>query len=63
MWKTSLTITIVFWLIALEIAIFGYFPGTNDPDQLLSICWGSLGIAFVFMNVSFIAGYAKDIQE
>ncbi len=63
MWKTSLTITIVFWLIALEIAIFGYVPGTNDPDQLLSICWGSLGIAFVFMNVSFIAGYAKDIQE
>jgi len=63
MWKSSLTIAIIFWLIAIEIAIFGYFPGTNDPEQLLSICWRLLGISFVFMNVSFLAGYAKDIQE
>lgn len=63
MWKTSLTITVIFWLIALEIAIFGYFPGADDPEQLLSICRGSLGVAFIFMNVSFIAGYANDIWE
>jgi hypothetical protein len=61
-WPISLTVAVISFLIALEIAIFGYFPGLSDPDTLLSVCWGFLGIAWISMLLSFVSGFANDIE-
>jgi len=60
-WKWSLTTCSLLFLVALEIAIVGYFPGVTDQDSLLAICWGSLGLSWILIHVSFVSGFARDI--
>jgi hypothetical protein len=63
LWPFTLTIASGLFLIALEIAIFGYVPGMSDAEQKLYFCWTCLGIAWVLMLLSFISGIARDIQK
>jgi hypothetical protein len=49
--------------VALEIAIFGFFPGVNNPDVNNYICWSILAIGLVAILFTFVAGFAADIQD
>lgn len=51
------------FIIALEISIFGYFPGVDDPEVKLAICWGLLGLAWVLIQASYISGFVHDIED
>ena len=62
LWPVSLTIGSLFFLVALEIAIWGFVPGVNDPEQKLYICWYFLGAGLGTLLLTFVAGFAHDIQ-
>jgi hypothetical protein len=62
LWLFFLAIGSLLFLIALEIAIAGFVPGVNNPMQKQYICWSLLGVALVTYLLSFIAGFAYDIQ-
>jgi len=62
-WPYALIVIAVCWLLAIEIAIFGYFPGQTDPDTILNICWTFLLLAMIFINLSFVSGFAHDIER
>jgi hypothetical protein len=61
-WPFSLAIGSMLFLMALEIAIAGFVPGVNDPNLKQYICWSLLGIAFGAFFLTFLAGFANDIQ-
>lgn len=64
LWPGALVVTVVSFLIGLEVAIWGFVPGVHDPDQLLVVCW-----AFVFggglggLLLSAISGFAHDVGK
>lgn len=60
-WKWSLSACCLFFLLALEIAVFGFFPGITNQYTLLYVCWGSLALSWILMNASFVSGFAYDI--
>ncbi len=62
-WPFTLGAGVIFFLIALEIAIFGFVPGVKDPDTALAICWSLLLVAWILMLFSFVSGFADDIQH
>jgi hypothetical protein len=62
LWPVTLTIVSVCFLFALEIAVWGFIPGVSDPDQRLYICWSFLGIGLAAYFLTFISGFANDIQ-
>lgn len=64
LWRPALAICVITFLFALEIAVFGYVPGStsSDADLALYICWSTLLGALVLLNFSFIAGFADDIE-
>jgi hypothetical protein len=63
LWPFTLAAVTLFFLIALEIAIFGFVPGVSDPDVILTVCWSFLGAAWVLMLFTFVAGFADDIEK
>jgi len=62
LWPVTLTVVSVCFLFALEIAAWGFVPGISDPDQRLYICWSFLGIGLAAYFLTFISGFAHDIQ-
>lgn len=62
-WPWTLMAAAVLFLVALEIAIFGYVPGISNQMQLLHICWTILGIALPFFFLSILSGFAHDIEK
>lgn len=62
-WPYSLSLVVMCFLIALEIAIFGFVPGVSDPDTALAICWIFLLIAWILLLCSFVSGFADDIRR
>lgn len=62
-WTYALILTALCWLIAIEIAIFGYSPIQTEPDVLLNICWSFLLITMIFINLSFVSGFAHDLEK
>jgi hypothetical protein len=62
-WPWSLAVSTVLVLFALEIAIFGYVPGVEDADQRLSVVFASLGVGLALLILSFVSGFADDIQR
>jgi len=60
-WPYSLVAAVACCLVALEIAILGYFPGQTDADVILSINAAFLLLTMIFINLSFISGFAKDV--
>lgn len=61
-WPFLVGIASVAFIIALEISVFGYFPGIKDPDTTLTICWSFLGLSLVLIQASYISGFAFDIE-
>lgn len=62
LWPVTLTLGTLLFLVALEIAIWGLVPGMNDPEQKLYICWSFLGAGLVAYLLTFVAGFAHDIE-
>ena len=63
LWPASLAIGLLCFLVALEIAIFGFVPGVNNPDLKNYICWSILAAGLVAILFTFVAGFARDIQN
>jgi hypothetical protein len=61
-WPWTLTAATVLFLIALEIAIFGYVPGVTGQTELLHICWKILAVALTLYLMSILSGFAHDIE-
>ncbi len=62
LWIWTATVASLLVAFALEIAIFGIVPGVDDPDQRLSIVLISLVSALLLFILSFVSGFAHDIQ-
>jgi hypothetical protein len=60
-WPYTLIATAICWLMLIEIAIFGYYPGQKDAEILSNICATFLLLTMIFVNLSFISGFAHDI--
>lgn len=63
LWIVALAATAICWLIVMELGIFGYFPGLSDPDRILNIVFVFLFSTVVLANLTFICGFARDIEE
>ena len=63
LWLGSLIVFSLLFLSALEIAIFGFVPGLNDPELILHICWSILGIALGILLLTFVSGFSYDIDR
>ena len=61
-WPWTLTASVVLFLAALEIAVFGYVPRVNDQTQLLHICWNILALALALFLISVCSGFAWDLE-
>jgi len=62
-WPGSLTVGSLLFLFALEIAIAGFVPGLNNPEQKLYLCWSLLGLTLAAYCLTFVSGFARDIQS
>lgn len=62
LWPYTLAITVVSLLIAIELAVFGYLPGVTNPELLLGVTWSLLLVAMIFINLTYFASFAKDIN-
>lgn len=61
LWVLTLVLATVLMSIALEIGIFGFFPGLTDPESIQNtamICMFGSAILYV---VSFIAGFGHEL--
>ena len=63
LWLAALSTGLLCFLAALEIAIFGFVPGVNDPNMKNYICWSILTAGLVAVLFTFVAGFARDIQD
>ncbi len=62
-WGYVVAATIISWLIVMELGIFGYFPGQEDPDTILNIVFIFLFSTVILASASFICAIAGDIEE
>jgi len=63
LWSWSLIAGSLLIVMALEIAITGFVPGVNDPDLILIIMLTALGAGLGILLLTFVAGFAHDIQR
>ncbi len=61
LWPITLTLSTISILIGLEIAIFGFFPGTTDPQALQNTAMIFVLASALLNIVSFIAGFGHDL--
>ena len=61
-WAGLLIVSCFMVLLALELAIFGFFPYVTDLSLLQLICWSNLSGGAVILLISIIAGFAYDIE-
>lgn len=62
-WIYSLAATCFAWLTLMELGIFGYFPGQNNPDMILNIVYVCLISSSVMACVTFICAISADIEN
>jgi len=51
------------FVLALEIAIFGFLPGVSNLNLLLITDWSILGFATIILLVSIVGGFSYDIEN
>jgi len=59
-WLWLLIVSSLTFLLALEIAIFGFLPGVSDQNLLQTIDWATLVFASIILLVCIVAGFAYD---
>ena len=50
-------------LYALSIAVFGWVPGSNDPDVVSKVMLTSLALGVAGFVAAFLAGLSRDVQS
>lgn len=63
LWLWLLVPCVVFLAIALEIAVFGWFPPIPNPDTLLNFVFLCLLLSIASLTLAFISGFAADIER
>jgi len=63
LWPYSLALTAASWFILMELGIFGYFPGQDDPDTILNIVFVFLFSSAGLASLTFVCAIAGDIEE
>jgi hypothetical protein len=63
LWPWTLGTATVLFILALEIAVFGYVPGVSDQTPILHICWTILSVALALYLISIGSGFAHDIDS
>ena len=63
LWRVLLVTISILWLLAVEIAIFGYFPGVEEESTLLAICWGLLLATLLLIVITYIASIIIDVKK
>jgi hypothetical protein len=63
LWMPMLIMTSLSWLIVMELGIFGFIPGQTNPDTILNTCLGFLLLTVFLANLTYICGFAQDIEE
>ena len=59
-WPYALACAGFCWMMAIELAIFGWLPGVSDPDIILAVCWSLLLATLVLINVAYVSAFAAD---
>jgi hypothetical protein len=62
-WLCATFMSGAFFIIGLEISVFGYVPNVSDPEKIFSVCWSFLFASLFLINYSYIAGFAKDTEN
>lgn len=62
-WIYGLLGTILSWLSVMELGIFGYFPGQDNPDTILNIVFIFLFSTVILASFTFISAFAGDIED
>jgi hypothetical protein len=63
LWPFSLSLLLLLFLIALEIAIFRYFPLIDNADAILYTAWYFLLAGWILLIFSFVSGFAYDLEH
>jgi hypothetical protein len=63
LWIVMLVLATLVMLIGLEMAIFGYFPGLTDPEQIQDTAMLFVLAAALLYVVSFIAGFGHELRR
>lgn len=63
LWPGSLVAGSLILLAALWIAVFGYVPGISDADRVLTFMLSALGMSLSLLLLTFVAGFAYDIEQ
>lgn len=63
MWLPALATSSILFLVALEVSVFGFLPGVNDAEQMLTAIWVILLASLVTLNVAFAGAVARDLPE
>jgi hypothetical protein len=63
LWVVFLPLTLISWLIVMELGIFGYFPGQSDPETVIKIVYIFLFSSVILACVSFICAISGDTEE
>lgn len=62
-WPWLLGLASILILTALVIAIFGYIPGVEDMERVLTITLSMVGASLVCFLLAFVTGFAFDIES
>lgn len=63
LWLWSLIAGSLLLVMVLEIAVTGFVPGVNDSDLILTIMLAGLGVGLGVLLLTFVAGFAHDIEK
>jgi hypothetical protein len=61
-WIVALVVASICFILGLEISVFG-IPGMTNSDTILAICWSFLLAALIFVNITYISGFAARIKN
>ena len=61
-WPWTLAASTLLFVIALEIAVFGYVSGVQEQTELFHICWAVLALALALLLALVCSGFAYDID-
>jgi hypothetical protein len=63
LWIITLILSSIAILIGLEIAIFGFFPGITDPENINNMALLLVLISALLNIISFIAGFGHELKR
>jgi CDP-diglyceride synthetase len=62
LWRWTVAAGTILFLAGLEIAVVGYVPGVASQTRILHLCWGILLVALALFLLSYVFGFAHDLE-